>query len=110
MASRKNKSAKGWSAERRAAQAERCRQNAPWKHATGPKTSRGKARSCLNAYKHGGFARYKALVDEVCAHNHAVIAALRELHEIELIKDQQKQSAILSRCENPEKRTEGMPE
>ncbi len=44
---------KGWSEERRKKQAERCRQNKPWEQSTGPKTTEGKKRSSLNAYKHG---------------------------------------------------------
>lgn len=44
---------KGWTEERRKAQAERCRANKPWKNATGPKTEEGKARSSMNAFKHG---------------------------------------------------------
>lgn len=51
------KPAKGWTPERRAAQAERCRRNKPWKNATGPKTEAGKARASLNAFKHGNRSR-----------------------------------------------------
>lgn len=43
----------GWTEERRQRQAERCRTNKPWEKATGPKTDIGKARSSLNALKHG---------------------------------------------------------
>lgn len=49
---------KGWSEERRKAQAERCRKNKPWKKATGPKTKEGKARSALNDMKHGRRCRF----------------------------------------------------
>jgi hypothetical protein len=38
------RSAKGWTPERRARQAERTRLAQPWKHSTGPKTQTGKAR------------------------------------------------------------------
>ena len=44
---------KQWTEERRKAQAERYRNNRPWKHSTGPKSEEGKARSSLNAFKHG---------------------------------------------------------
>jgi hypothetical protein len=38
-----------WTPERRAAQADRCRQIQPWRRSTGPKTELGKARSSLNS-------------------------------------------------------------
>ena len=44
---------KGWSKERRAAQAERCRKAKPSQHSTGPKTAAGKLVVRDNAYKHG---------------------------------------------------------
>ena len=44
---------KGWTEERRKAQAERCRKNKPWENATGPKTMEGKARASMNAFKTG---------------------------------------------------------
>lgn len=43
-----------WSAERRAAQAERIRIQKPWRHSTGPRSAAGKIRVAQNAYKHGG--------------------------------------------------------
>ena len=47
------KNTKGWTEERRKAQAERIRQNKPWEKSTGPKSKAGKARSSMNAFKHG---------------------------------------------------------
>ena len=44
---------RGWPEERRLAQAERCRQNTPSAHSTGPKTEAGKAASSANSLKHG---------------------------------------------------------
>ena len=44
---------KGWSDERRARQAQICRQTKPERFATGPKTAEGKAASSQNALKHG---------------------------------------------------------
>jgi len=40
---------KGWTAERRAAQAARMRARKPWERSTGPRTEAGKARSSRNA-------------------------------------------------------------
>lgn len=42
-------SRRAWTPERRAAQAQRCRQLQPWVHSTGPKTEVGKARASLNS-------------------------------------------------------------
>ena len=42
-----------WTPERRAAAALRASRQKPWLHSTGPKTKGGKARSSLNAWKHG---------------------------------------------------------
>lgn len=43
--------ANGWTAERRARQAEAIRRWRPWERSTGPKTSEGKARCAQNAFK-----------------------------------------------------------
>ncbi len=43
----------GWTAERRAKHAAAIREWKPWSRSTGPRTVAGKARSSLNAYKHG---------------------------------------------------------
>jgi hypothetical protein len=42
-----------WPPERRQKQAERIQQWQPWQKSTGPKTTNGKARSRMNARKHG---------------------------------------------------------
>ena len=47
------RSAKGWTPERRARQAERTRLAQPWCHSTGPKTEAGKIRVAKNAFRHG---------------------------------------------------------
>lgn len=44
---------KGWTEERRRAAAARIRQNKPWEKSIGPRTAAGKARSSMNALKHG---------------------------------------------------------
>ena len=53
---------KGWSAERRARQAEICRALKPSRHATGPKTVDGKAASSRNALKHGFYSETAELL------------------------------------------------
>lgn len=45
--------ASGWTAERRARQAELIRQWQPWKQSTGPKSPEGKAAAAHNAWKGG---------------------------------------------------------
>ncbi len=50
-------STKGWTEERRKAQAERCRIHKPWEKSTWPRTAQGKAISRLNAVKSGQYAR-----------------------------------------------------
>ena len=43
--------ANGWTAERRARQAEAIRLWQPWTRSTGPRTAEGKARTAMNGYK-----------------------------------------------------------
>lgn len=50
-----------WTAEQRAAQAERIQQIKPWLKATGAKTRAGKARVSMNALKHG---LYSTIMDK----------------------------------------------
>lgn len=47
------RSAKGWTPERRALQAQRIRLSQPWRRSTGPKTNAGKARVAMNPLRHG---------------------------------------------------------
>jgi len=48
---------KGWSPERRAAQAERARAQKPWLRSTGPRTKAGKNACRMNGMKHGHRSR-----------------------------------------------------
>jgi len=43
--------ARGWTAERRARQAEAIRNWKPWQQSTGPRTSEGRAKASRNAFK-----------------------------------------------------------
>ena len=51
----------GWTAERRARQAEAIQRWRPWEHSTGPRTTAGKARSAQNADRGGHWRRERAL-------------------------------------------------
>jgi hypothetical protein len=42
-----------WTPEQRARQAEKCRRDRPWDHATGPRTDAGKHIAARNATTHG---------------------------------------------------------
>jgi len=57
--------AKGWTAERRAAQAARMQARKPWERSTGPRTDAGKARSRGNARGKGYLQRLGAELAEV---------------------------------------------
>ena len=61
----KSSVAKGWTAERRAAQAARMRARKPWERSTGPRTDAGKARSRGNATGKGCLQRLDAELAEV---------------------------------------------
>jgi len=98
-----------WTEERRKAQAERCRRNKPWKNATGPKTKAGKARASMNAYKHGGDPRYRALVKALLLHNKGFVNAYVQMAENKLINAQLKQMLIRFKTANATKRTETHP-
>ncbi len=44
---------RGWPPSRRKEQADRIREQQPWKQSTGPRTPAGKATTAQNAYDHG---------------------------------------------------------
>ena len=101
---------KGWTEERRKAQAERCRNNKPWTRATGPKTPAGKARSSMNAYKYGGDKAYQDLVKTLLLHNKGFLNAYKQMAENKLIKSQLKQMLIRYKTHIAAKQTEGLPD
>jgi hypothetical protein len=53
-----------WTEEQRQAQAQRCRQNQPWRHSTGPKSVAGKRKVSQNPRKPASFELAEALVNE----------------------------------------------
>ena len=56
--------ANGWTEERKQKQRELIQSWKPWEQSTGAKTAQGKAKSKMNAYKHG-VAETKALLREL---------------------------------------------
>jgi len=69
-----------WTTEARLKQAERIRALCPWKHATGPRTEEGKARSARNAWKGGvraTVARFNRLLSETAAITQRVFSSFR---------------------------------
>mgnify|MGYP001244298902 CR=1 FL=1 len=53
----------GWTQERRQKQSEAIKRWKPWEKSTGAKTSKGKEKSKMNAYKHGARSEwFKALL------------------------------------------------
>ena len=79
---------KGWTEERRRAQAERCRVNKPWTKSTGPRTAEGKARSSMNAFKNGGKTGRIKMTRELLALNRAFLRTYKTLVQNELNKRQ----------------------
>lgn len=63
-----SKITKGWTAERRAKQAENMKKTKPWLQTTGPRTADGKDAIKNNALKHGGRSMaYRRLLDALKA-------------------------------------------
>jgi hypothetical protein len=81
---------KGWTLERRARQAARARETQPWRHATGPRSETGKARSSMNGLKHGYRSRAHIFdmrraryVLRLAARNIAIVRAHLRLRRLE---------------------------
>ena len=72
-----------WSPERRARQAARIREWAPWRRSTGPKTEAGKARCSKNALKHG--YRSRASKERFRRIRAAIRLAARTLQTVKLM-------------------------
>lgn len=69
-----------WTPERRKKQADRIRQNKPWKKSTGPKTKRGKDRSKYNALKNGEHTAFFRRAYVMLNHNKEFIRLYKEFH------------------------------
>ncbi|MGH1455993.1 MAG: hypothetical protein ACRBDI_04365 [Alphaproteobacteria bacterium] len=89
----------GWTRERRAAAAARCRAHKPSRFATGPRTRSGKAAIRLNALKGGAYARhwrdlYRAMLRQRDFINE--ISGLQEVRHGEQSKILTRQSTLQS--------------
>jgi hypothetical protein len=69
----------GWTAERRARQAELIRTWRPWEKSTGPRTCAGKARTARNAFKGGQRAAMREFSRLVNAEVQSLIDKLASL-------------------------------
>ena len=81
---------KGWTPDRRARQSARVRETQPWRHATGPRSEAGKARSKMNGLKHGLRTREGMLARRLAryvlglaARNNAIVRAFLRLKRLE---------------------------
>ena len=80
---------KGWTVERPARQSARARETQPWRHATGPRSETGKARSAMNGMKHGFRSRahifkrrHATYVLRLAARNIAIVRTVLRLRRL----------------------------
>ena len=73
-----------WTEGRRKKQAEAIRRNKPWEKSTGPRTKGGKARSRLNAVKHGEPSRAFLLIKAMARENMKYIRKMERLMDFAL--------------------------
>jgi hypothetical protein len=81
----------GWNAARRAVASERMHARKPWLKSTGPRTVQGKARTRMNALKHGG--RSAAVINERRAAVHYLRQQRAFLQQVRLLLRLRRHSA-----------------
>lgn len=75
-----------WTPEERARQSAAIRKWKPWANSTGPRTSQGKARSALNATKHGFRSRAGIAFNYLLTRHRAFLRAVKTRIRVERLQ------------------------